>query len=160
MNSMYVSHLTICSFIHSFIHSLFQPNFKMIFFLERHEGKERNIDRLPAPPPAPTLYAPQLGIKPATFWCIGWYSNKLSHPSRAQQILFKHLLYSRHCSRTWGTTVSEIDKNLCPHGIYILLKRNRQYINWEYRTECPVVGKNKEGIIKKGKGTGKQQGRS
>ena len=35
--------------------------------------------------------------------------------------------------------MNEIDKNLCPHGTYILLKRNRQSVNKEVLIVCPVV---------------------
>ena len=62
---------------------------------ERERGRERDvrekhwceretlINCLP--------YAPRLGIKPKTFWCMGPRSNKMSHPARAT-ILFYSMI--------------------------------------------------------------------
>ena len=39
-------------------------------------------------------YAPRTGIEPATFWCMGWCSNQLSHQARALQLTLPFLFSS------------------------------------------------------------------
>ena len=49
---------------------------------EKHQC-ERNTDRL-------LPYVPQLGIEPATFWCVRQRSNQLSHPGRPHPHNFRN----------------------------------------------------------------------
>ena len=44
------------------------------------------------------LYVPWPGIELATFWCMGRWSNQLSHWSRAQHYIFKRNICVRICS--------------------------------------------------------------
>ena len=49
---------------------------------------ETSIGCLHQGPNLQLRYVPWLGIKPSTFWCVGWCSNQLSHLARAHLCLF------------------------------------------------------------------------
>ena len=100
---------TLFYFIYLFIIFL-NPHLRIyLLILEREEVRgretlmwERNIDRLVASHACPDWglnlqprYVPWLGIEPATFWCMGWCSNQLSHPARVILFIFNSMLWIR-----------------------------------------------------------------
>ena len=55
-----------------------------LLILEREEKREREKHQCERETSIGCLsYTPRQGIEPATFWCMGWCSNQLSHPARA-----------------------------------------------------------------------------
>ena len=62
-----------------------------LLILERGGGRERDKHRSMA-----SHKHPQPGIECTTFWCMGWCSNQLTHPARAEHI-FKAAFITQCC---------------------------------------------------------------